>query len=465
MNSARERVLSVSREVALELEETDVAGRTELMARFHATHNLDFFLFDNDGTQLGGRPVTLPAMVEDRLKEGQRPGADQLEPPPPPPSDFDGPPPDRSKKDGRKKDGKKGKKKGPRPGDVVGPRSVFLVTAGEPKRQWIGARIPVRTRGDAEGPRRGTLFMVADSVWTNPLFFDPRPLVVFAGLTLVVSSLCWLPLIRGLTHSVSLMTRATSQIAKGHFDVHVDEKRRDEIGSLGESINQMATRLEGYVEGQKMFLAGVAHELRSPLARMELEVELLGRGATAGQQEQLSDLREDVEHLRGLVDELMTFTKAGMRSDQLKLTPVNVAEAINRAVSLEALQPAQVKVEVDESFQVSGDRDYLFRALANLVRNAVRYAGEAGPATITARRDAGQIIITVSDSGRGVPEEALESIFKPFFRLETARDRRSGGTGLGLAIVKSSIEAMKGTVTARNLRPQGFAVEVRIPEA
>ena len=303
MNSARERVLSVSREVALELEETDVAGRTELMARFHATHNLDFFLFDNDGTQLGGRPVTLPAIVEDRLKEGQRPGADQLEPPPPPPPDFDGPPPDRSKKDGRKKDGKKGKKKGPRPGDVVGPRSVFLVTAGEPKRQWIGARIPVRTRSDAEGPRRGTLFMVADSVWTNPLFFDPRPLVVFAGITLVVSSLCWLPLIRGLTHSVSLMTRATSQIAKGHFDVHVDEKRRDEIGSLGESINQMATRLEGYVEGQKMFLAGVAHELRSPLARMELEVELLGRGATAGQQEQLSDLREDVEHLRGLVDE------------------------------------------------------------------------------------------------------------------------------------------------------------------
>ena len=76
MNSARERVLSVSREVALELEETDAAGRTALMARFQATHNLDFFLFDNDGTQLGGRQVTLPAVVEDRLKEGQRPGAE-----------------------------------------------------------------------------------------------------------------------------------------------------------------------------------------------------------------------------------------------------------------------------------------------------------------------------------------------------------------------------------------------------
>ncbi len=108
------------------------------------------------------------------------------------------------------------------------------------------------------------------------------------------------------------------------------------------------------------------------------------------------------------------------------------------------------------------DRDYLVSALANLLRNAYRYAGADGPVSVTAKQTGNEVCIVVGDNGTGVPENALEEIFKPFYRIETALDRKSGGTGLGLAIVRSSVEAMKGTVRARNLKPRGFAVEINL---
>ena len=106
--------------------------------------------------------------------------------------------------------------------------------------------------------------------------------------------------------------------------------------------------------------------------------------------------------------------------------------------------------------------DYLFRALSNLVRNAIRYASRAGPISVSARSEEGEAAITVADHGPGVPDTALEDLFTPFFRLEASRNRDSGGTGLGLAIVKASVEACKGTVRARNRRPAGLEVEIRL---
>lgn len=472
LSSIRERVMGVTHELALELYENEAEDRTAVLGKYRARLGVDLYLFDNNGTQLAGPRVELPPQVRAKLVAG-RPGPSNGPPtgpllglpsrpsPGPPPWGDERPPPPDGGPGRRPPEDTRGPPLRPLPGGSGLPNSAFLAQGGSPNYYWIGSRIPIHS--GEEGPAiRGTLFLVADSLWRHGFFLSFAPAIGFVLAALTISALCWLPLIRGLTQSVRQMQKATGQIANGHFEVNVSESRSDEIGALGASINQMAGKLKSLIEGQKLFLAGVAHELRSPLARMELEVELLGRGALPGQQPQLTDLREDVEHLRGLVDELLSFTKSSMRGEQLPLVTVNVVDAVQHAASMEAVGPWHAQIDVDENLQVLADHDYLVRAVANLLRNAYRYAGADGPVNVTAKRIGNNVSIVVSDNGAGVPERALEEVFKPFYRIETARDRKSGGTGLGLAIVRSSVEAMKGTVKARNLKPRGFAVEINL---
>ena len=255
--------MGVTHEIALELEENQPEDRTAVLGKYHARLGVDLYLFDNNGTQLGGPPVVSPPQVRAKLTRG-RP---ERGPPPDrrPPEDGPGPPPR------------------PLRGGSPLPDSTFLAQGGSPNYYWIGSRIPIRSE-EGVPAIRGTLFLVADSLWRHGFFFSFAPAIGFVLAALTISALCWLPLIRGLTHSVRNMQKATGQIASGHFEVNVNESRPDEIGTLGASINQMAGKLKGLMEGQKLFLAGVAHELCSPLARMELEVELLARSASPGQQ-------------------------------------------------------------------------------------------------------------------------------------------------------------------------------------
>jgi two-component system sensor histidine kinase CpxA len=114
---------------------------------------------------------------------------------------------------------------------------------------------------------------------------------------------------------------------------------------------------------------------------------------------------------------------------------------------------------------VTADADLLARALSNLLRNAVRYAGKSGPITVTARREQNEVLIAVADSGPGVPANDLPRIFDPFYRADASRDRATGGVGLGLAIVKTCIESCGGAVTCRNREPAGFEVTLRLPSS
>ena len=114
---------------------------------------------------------------------------------------------------------------------------------------------------------------------------------------------------------------------------------------------------------------------------------------------------------------------------------------------------------------VLANPEYLLRAISNLVRNAIRYAGSAGPIVLSAQNKGDDTVITVSDSGPGIPDNALEEVFAPFFRLERSRSRDTGGTGLGLAIVKACVEACKGSVRAHNRKPSGLEVEIRLRTA
>jgi two-component system sensor histidine kinase CpxA len=189
---------------------------------------------------------------------------------------------------------------------------------------------------------------------------------------------------------------------------------------------------------------------------------ILEQRADEKQKPYVADVREELQHISGLVNELLSFSKASLRSQPVALQSVSVAEIARRVTEREGRGGGELIVDVDDQLRVLAEPELLARALANLVRNALRYAGSAGPVRIAGAREGDRVVIAISDLGPGVPAEALEKIFDPFYRLEESRSRDTGGAGLGLAIVKTCVEACEGTVSARNREPRGLEVRISL---
>lgn len=334
-----------------------------------------------------------------------------------------------------------------------------MVHTSDPSRYWVLMRMGL---SDIERPRPLplTLIAVSGSIRGAGLFFDFVPWVWVGSGVLFFSVLFWFPLVRGITRYISQMTRTTEAIAEGQFDAPAQPERGDELGRLSQAIHRMASRLAGFVHGQKRFLGDIAHELCSPIARMQVALGILEERADPKQKAYVEDVREEVQNMSSLVNELLSFSKAGLRQKEIRLEAVPLGALAQRVVNREAPGAPGIKVQIDSSLQVLAEPELLSRALANLVRNAMRYAGDAGPITVSAVADAGHVALSVADCGPGVPESALGQIFDPFFRLEASRSRETGGIGLGLSIVKTCVEASQGTVVARNRQPSGLEVEI-----
>ena len=297
----------------------------------------------------------------------------------------------------------------------------------------------------------------------NGFFFDPLPWMVVAAAVILISVLLWIPMVRNITRPLARMTRATEEIAKGRFDVPIHEPRADEIGRLSRAVNHMTSRLLAFVKGQKRFLGDVAHELGSPIARIQFGLGALEQRVERENRQRVMDVLEDVEHLSKLVNELLVFSRADMKSNTVELEKIDLLPVVQTAVKREITPDAEIVTEVDPGIRVVASSELLTRALANLVRNAVKYAGNAGPIYVSVERRKDVVQIEVRDNGPGVPEDLIDRLFEPFFRPEPSRDRASGGVGLGLAIVKTCVDACKGNVSAANLEPNGFAVTITLP--
>lgn len=451
MQSAEPRLQDVTRRIALDLERTPAAAATELLDRYGAEYRTRFILVTNDGQRVAGAPLALPDAVVAALAgppPGERGPRDGMRQPPggrrPP---FPGGPPDRL---------------GP-PDDRTGlrmpqtPARVVSVSGG-PKR-WILLRTPIRF-ADTTEIVPGSLILVPYAGLNDPLLFPIRWLW-WSLLALGVTAACWWPLLRGLTQHLRRMEVATSRIAEGQFDTRLGIARADEVGRLSASIERMAGRLGALVGGQKRFLGDTAHELRSPLGRMQVALEILDTRVSQPERAYVADLKEDVEALAQLTNELLMYAQAELRDRGQALGTVAIQPIIERIVAREG-QGASISTDVTPGLTAKGDAQLLERAIANVVRNAVKYAAEAGPIAITAVSADDVITITISDQGPGVAAESLERIFDPFFREDAARNRKTGGTGLGLAIVRSAVEACGGTVSCRNRLPHGLEVQVRL---
>jgi two-component system sensor histidine kinase CpxA len=166
-----------------------------------------------------------------------------------------------------------------------------------------------------------------------------------------------------------------------------------------------------------------------------------------------------------LVAELLSFSKASMDRTRIPLSPTPIADVVVNAIRREQVEGVNVQQDLADGLTALANVELLQRAVANLLRNAIRYAGQAGPIAITGWREAGEVVLAVADSGPGVPDESLAKLFDPFYRVDESRTRETGGVGLGLTIVKTCVESCGGSVNASNRPEGGLRVEIRLQPA
>jgi two-component system sensor histidine kinase CpxA len=435
-----DRLAAVGDNIMSDMHSVAATDRDAVLALRGERLGVELYLFLNEGRQIAGKPVTLPPPLAQAMERGPRRGMR--------PSDL-----------------RPSSERGPgtfRSASRPMPEGRMLARTENPTETWIGLRVPVLRENGPPSP--GALIIRAPTLLSILRLLDVMPWFWMAVAAFGLSVVFWLPLVGGITRALGRLTQATEAIAEGRFDTRVPDTRRDEIGHLGQSVNRMAARLDTLVSGQKRFLGDVAHELGSPLGRLQVATEILEIRAGPDLQENVNDVREEVQHMALLVNELLAFTQAGLRPRDAELGAVDVDSLITEVLQREDPN-GRVHVDAVNGLTVRADRALLGRALGNLIRNALRYAGDTATISVHRRIEPGRIRLSVTDDGPGVPPEALARLGEPFYRPEIARTRESGGVGLGLAIVRSSVLACGGEVHFSNRTPHGFGAEIQLATA
>ena len=287
----------------------------------------------------------------------------------------------------------------------------------------------------------------------------PYGLCVLAavGIICIVMALYLASPLRKLRHTVD-------QFGNGDLSVRANIRRKDEFGSLSRAFNHMADRIQTLLTAERRLLQDVSHELRSPLARLEFAVELAR--TSENRNAALDRVKRDLDRLGLLVGELFQVTRAEGDPASRKNDDVSLDSLIHVLVedcTLEAeVRHCRVLMNAEEPVLIQGDSELLRRALENVLRNAIRHSPEGSAIEVGLRRQNGTAVLSVRDYGTGVPEETLQDIFKPFFRVDSDRNRASGGVGLGLAIAQRAILLHHGRLEAQNMHP-GLMMTMELP--
>jgi two-component system sensor histidine kinase CpxA len=270
----------------------------------------------------------------------------------------------------------------------------------------------------------------------------------------------------GIAGNVVLKMRrletAIRTFGTGKLEIRLPAKSGGPIRHLTDAFNQMASQVESLLDAHKRLCIDVSHELRSPLTRLKLAIGL-ARSGTSGAVEQIE---LEASRLNELVDQLLDVARAEVDPTAFRPEKIDIESLLIEVVdecSIEARERGcDLDLRLDDSGSVSGDPELLRRAVENPVRNAIRHSPSGSHVEVACKGTAEFAVISIRDWGPGVPATAIQEIFKPFYRVESDRDRDTGGTGLGLAIVERIVTLHHGSVTAVNSAP-GLRVEIRIP--
>lgn len=284
-------------------------------------------------------------------------------------------------------------------------------------------------------------------------------------LLVVVAVLFWF-LATHFAWPLRRLAAVVRRFGAGDLTVRVGMHRRDEIGELGRSFDNMAARIQTLLTAERQLLQDVSHELRSPLARLSLAAELVGK---AGDRDAaVARLRSETGRLSDLVSSLLQMTTAEGDPEAFSVEDVclsDILREVARDCQLEAEERGCcVEVDAPEDVRALGDTVLLQRAIENVVRNAIRYSPASARVETRIVTDGARTVLSVRDYGPGVPQDLLPRIFNPFFRVDESRNASSGGIGLGLAIAQRAIHLHHGEIRAANAAP-GLLISIVLQRA
>jgi two-component system, OmpR family, sensor histidine kinase CpxA len=292
------------------------------------------------------------------------------------------------------------------------------------------------------------------------------------GVALLVSGcICYL-LTRHITAPIVRLREASQRLASGELGARAAvklERRGDELGALVSDFNRMAERIEELVSGQRQLICDMSHELRSPLARLNVALDLARKNEAT--EAAFEHMERDLECLNEMIGRLLTIARIDVTSAPIEFSPVNASELVGAIVADAGFEAkrrnVRIELSCEQDYWVDANPELLNSAIENIVRNAIRFTDEWTRVEVEIKSGEIQgkawVHISVRDFGPGLPEQELEKIFRPFYRASESRDRRSGGAGLGLAIAERVVRMHHGSIRAENATPQGLNVRIELP--
>jgi signal transduction histidine kinase len=278
--------------------------------------------------------------------------------------------------------------------------------------------------------------------------------VVLAAVVVAVLASIGLAIVlaRMLARPLAEVGVAARRVAEGDYAARVPREGPEELASLADSFNQMAASLERQEEMRRDFIANAAHELRTPLTNLQGYLEALRDGVIVADRATYDSLWDEAERLVRLSRSLDALAEGDAATTPSVLEELDLVAAIRSA--LELAQPTleraglSLVTELPDRLPARANPDQLAQVLANLLSNAARYTPTGGTVTVRAERRPADLLVTIANTGEGIPTDELELVFERFYRVEKSRDRARGGAGIGLAIVKQLVEAGGGRVGA-----------------
>ncbi len=299
-------------------------------------------------------------------------------------------------------------------------------------------------------------------------------LVLRFAAALSASGLVCLLMVRYLTSPIRKLQAAVRRFAQGDLSVRVASKigsRQDEIADLGRDFDGMAARIETLMHAHERLLRDVAHELRSPLTRLNVALEIARKHSDSQMAGFLGRISAEAQQLSRLITQVLALSRLENIDVELHLEPVCLEKLIERIVddaNFEGqTQEFSVAFQLGPSITLMADGRLVHSAIENVVRNALRFTSPGSQVQITQAvhtlEGKSTAVVSVSDHGPGVPQEALKDLFNPFFRVADKQGRTSGGAGIGLAIAFHAVSLHRGTIRAMNRPNGGLCVEIHLP--
>lgn len=308
----------------------------------------------------------------------------------------------------------------------------------------------------AQSTFRELMVQAGQSADTARAMFDHSVVEVFgvtALIAAIVGALLAALLAWRLARPLQEVAAAARRLARGEYGVRVQRSGPEEMASLADSFNQMAEALQEEERMRREFIINAAHELSTPLTNLQGYLEALRDGVIAPSAEQFQSLQEEVERLVRLSRSLQTMADQG-EPQAGSLETIDLVPAVRAAIELArpSFETKAIKVELrlPDRLSVLAISDQLAQVLANLLQNASRYTPEGGMVSVSAEARPNDALVSISNTGDGIPSRDLAHVFERFYRVEKSRDRARGGAGIGLAIVKQLVESSGGRVGAES---------------